>query len=140
MSSQPVVDALAFAHPTLGKGLMRAAAGNRLEIVSIQLGETPVEADLSRFVVVSPGGILYAPIAVGGAANTIMPVDRLPVGREIGQILPSDAILAVTRRSATAVTLEAGPGATLAFVYEIPTTSSLRTFRMPDGGELPLRP
>jgi hypothetical protein len=60
--------------------------------------------------------------------------------REIGEILPSDAIVALTRRSSTSVTLEAGPRATLALLYELPLASAVRSLRLPDGRELAIAP
>jgi len=66
--------------------------------------------------------------------------DIVPLGLQVGQILPSDAILAVKRVSATSVTIDAGAGVTVAFVYELPERAALRTFRLPGGRELGVVP
>jgi len=130
------------------KGVIAPTAGNRLEIVEIALGATPVYTELATFRLVSASGDEFAPIAVGGQANTLFPSARLPLEQEMGQILPSDAIIAVTRhgevdRGAGApgvirVTLEAGPLATLAFLYDIPRAAVVKSLKLPDGQVLPL--
>ena len=56
----------------------------------------------------------------------------------MGQILPSDAQVLMKRTSATNVLLEADPGATLAFVFQLPERSATRAFRLPNGSELAL--
>ena len=118
---------------------MRPAIGNRLHIVTIALGDEPIEAEVRRFVLVTASGN-YEPIGAGGGADLIVPLDRLPIGREVGEILPSDAIVALTRTSGTSVTIEADPRATLAFLYELPRTASVRSLRLPDGRELTFAP
>ena len=42
------------------------------------------------------------------------------------------------RTSATNVLLEADPGATLAFVFQLPERAAARAFRLPDGSEFAL--
>jgi hypothetical protein len=64
----------------------------------------------------------------------------VPLGQEVGEILPSDAVLALTRTSTTSVTLEVGPRGTVAFLYELPTTATVRALRLPDGRELTIAP
>lgn len=140
VASQDVAGALPFAIPSLGmKGEVRPVFGSRLHIVTIALGEEPIEMEVSRFVLVAGDGT-YAPIGAGGGADLIIPLDRLPIEREVGEILPSDAIVALTRRSSTSVTLEAGPRATVAFLYELPLASSVRALRLPDGRDLTVAP
>ncbi len=140
IASQGIAEALPFAIPSLGlKGTLRPRAGNRLHVVTIALGEDGIEAEVRRFVLVTTAGN-YEPIGAGGGADLIIPLDRLPIDREIGEILPSDAIVALTRRSSTSVTIETGPRATLAFLYELPLTSSVRSIRLPDGRELAIAP
>jgi hypothetical protein len=136
-----VTDSLPFSNPSLGlKGTILPHTGARLQIVVIALGDVPIEAEVRQFTLISVGGIPYEPIALGGGPDLIFPLDRLPLGQEVGQILPSDAIVAVKRVSGTRVTLEADPRATLAFVFEVPEGSALRALRLPDGSELALRP
>ncbi len=139
IASQSIAEALMFAIPSLGlKGSVRATSGNRLHVVTVALGDTPIEADVRRFVLLTSGGH-YEPIGAGGAADLIIPLDRLPLDREVGEILQSDAIVALTRR-AGGVTLEASARATLALLYELPLTVSVRSLRLPDGGELATTP
>src|SRR5207237_5732010 len=115
------------------KGVIAPTSGNRLQIVEIALGATPIYADLATFRLVSVAGEEFAPIAVGGRPDTLFPIARLPLEQEVGQILPSDAILAVTRHGQVSVTLEAGPQATLAFLYDIPRDAAAKSLRLPDG-------
>jgi hypothetical protein len=149
-SSQPVaaqitehreiVGALPFEIPSLRlKGSVRPAPGARLYAVTITLGEEPIETDVRRFVLMTSDGT-YEPIGAGGRADIIIPLDRVPLGREVGEILPSDAVLALTRTSTTSVTLEVGPRGTIAFLYELPTGVTVRSLRLPDGRELTIAP
>jgi hypothetical protein len=134
---QNVTEPLAFSNPSLGlKGTMLPHPGARLRIVVIALGDVPIDAEVRQFTLISVSGVPYEPIAVGGGADLIFPLDRLPLGQEVGQILPSDAIIMVKRVSGTRVTLEADPHATLAFVFELPEGSVSRALRLPDGSEL----
>jgi hypothetical protein len=136
---QSATEPLAFSNPSLGvQGTIRPIPGDRLQIIAIALGDAPIDAEVRDFTLISSGGATYEPIAVGGGPDLIFPLDRLPLGQEVGQILPSDAIVAVKRVSRTSVTLEAGPRATLAFVYELPEGSAMRALRLPDGSELAL--
>jgi len=121
------------------KGTVRAAAGARLHSVTITLGEEPIETEVRRFLLVTTAGT-YEPIGAGGRDDIIIPFDRVPLGREIGEILPTDAILALTRTSATSVTLEVGPRGTVAFLYELPAAATVRALRLPDGRELTVVP
>jgi hypothetical protein len=130
---------LAFANPAIKtKGTIEPAAGRRLEIVELTLGAMPIEAEVGGFMLVSAGGPEYAPIGIGGGSDTILPLDRLPLGREVGQILKSNAIVEVTRRSTTSVTLDADPRATVVLLYELPLASVFRGLRLPDGTLLTL--
>ena len=105
-------------------------------MVVITVGEEPIAAEVRRFRLISAGGATYEPIAVGGGADLVFPLDILPAGREVGQILPSDAIVSLTRTSSSSVMLEADARATLAFVFELPEGALLRCLRLPDGREL----
>jgi hypothetical protein len=136
-SADVAVGGLAFEIPTLHhlKGTVHPAAGNRLHIVSIALGEEGMETEVRRLALVTTSGSRYEAIGAGGGALMIIPFDRVPIDREIGQVLPSDAIVSLTR-SATTLILEASPHATLAFLFEVPATASVRGLRMPDGREL----
>jgi hypothetical protein len=44
----------------------------------------------------------------------------------------------VKRVSTTSVTLDAGAGATIAFVYELPEGAAVRSIKLPNGRELTL--
>ena len=138
---QNVTGPVAFSNPSLGvKGTILPHPGARLVIVVIALGDVPIDAEVGQFALISVGGVPYPPIAVGGGPDLIFPLDRLPLGQEVGQVLPSDAIISVERVSGNRVTIEATPRATLAFLYELPEGSTLRALRLPDGSELALRP
>ena len=135
-----IVDALPFEIPSLRlKGSVRAAPGARLYAVTVALGEEPIETDVRRFVLLTSDGT-SEPIGAGGRADIIIPLDRVPLGREVGEILPSDAVLALTRTSTTNVTLEVGPRGTVAFLFELRTAATVRALRLPDGRELTLTP
>ena len=119
-------------------GTIEPRAGNFLQLIEIALGDTDVEAEAATFQLVTADAIRYDPIAVGGGAQLLFPLDRLPIGREMTQILPVDAIIAVTRNSATSVTVEATSMATLAFLYEVPRDATVKTLTLPDGSALAL--
>jgi hypothetical protein len=134
-----VAGSFTFSNPVLGlKGTIDPAPGHRLQIVEIALAATPVYAELETFRLVTTDDREYPPIAVGGAGYSMFPVDRLPLGREVGQVLPTDAFLAVTKNSATSVLLDAGPQATLAFLYELPQNAIIKMLKLPDGSRLPI--
>jgi hypothetical protein len=138
-SVERVAASFPFSNPVLGlKGTIDPAAGHRLQIVEIALAATPVYAELDTFRLVTTDDREYAPIAVGGASHSMFPVDRLPLGREVGEVLPTDAFLAMTRNSATSVVLDAGPQATLAFLYELPQNAIMKALKLPDGSRLPI--
>jgi hypothetical protein len=136
-----VAGSFTYANPVLGlKGDVDPAPGFRLQIVEIALADTPVYAELGTFKLVTKDDREYAPIAVGGEGYSMFPVDKLPLGREVGQVLRTDAILAVTKNSAASVLLDAGPKATLAFLYEVPQDATAKTLKLPDGSRLSLDP
>lgn len=129
-----LTEPLAFANPSLDvKGTVTPASGQRLDIVVLSVGETPVEAEVGAFALLAANGPAYAPIGVGGGADLILPLDRLPIGQEVGQILPTDAIVAVMRNSVSSVTLEAGPKGTIALLFEVPANAVVASLRLPDG-------
>jgi hypothetical protein len=139
-AQRDIAEPLPFEIPSLRlKGTVRAAPGDRLYVVTLTLGDDPVETDVSRFVLVTSDR-RYEPIGAGGRDDIIIPLDRVPLGREIGEILPSDAVLALTRTTATRVTLEVGPRGTLALLYELPAGATVRSLRLPDGRELTITP
>jgi hypothetical protein len=119
------------------KGVVRAAVDHRLYIVSVSLGEEPIETEVRKFALVTDTGV-FEPIGAGGGANLIVPLDRVPVDQEVGQILPSNAIVSLTRRGNAAVTIEAGARETIALLYEVPSVASVRALRLPEGRELPI--
>ena len=130
---------LPFSSAALGvKGTIRPVPGNRFELVEITLGDKTIVAEVRQFVLVSAGGVSYAPVAIGGGPDLIVPLDCVPLGLEVGQILPSDAILSVKRVSTTSVTIDARAGVTIALVYQLPEGVALRSFKLPDGRELDL--
>jgi hypothetical protein len=137
---QRATEPLYFSNPALGmKGTIRPIPGSRLEVVVIAVGDAPiVEVDIRQFALISADGVFYEPIAAGGGPDLIFPIDSLPLGREMGQILPNDAQVLMKRISTTSVTLEADPRATLAFVFQLPERSTTRAFRLPGGSELAL--
>ena len=130
---------LAYANPSLNvKGTISPSPGRRLEVVVLAVGASGVYSEVAGFALVDAGGTAYTPIGVGGDAHLIFPLVRLPIGQEVGQILPTDAIVAVMRNSETSVTLEAGPKATVALLFEAPTSAVLKSLRLPDGSLLAL--
>jgi len=139
-ANRAIVEALPFEIPSLRlKGSIRPAAGARLHSVTITLGAEPIETDVRRFVLLTSDGPCE-PIGAGGRDDIIIPLDRVPLGREVGEILTSDAILALTRTSPTSVRLEVGPRGTVAFLYELRTAATVRALRLPDGRELTIAP
>jgi hypothetical protein len=141
VSSHDVVGPLPFAVPLLRlSGLLRPAAGDRMFMLALKVGEEPIDAeDISRFALVTTGG-LREPIGAGASEVSIVPLDRIPVGGAVGEILPSDAMLVLTRTSSTRVALEVGPQGTLALLYDVPLAASVRALRLPDGRELATTP
>jgi hypothetical protein len=136
---QRATQPLFFSNPMLKvSGTIRPIPGHRLDLVVITLGDMPIDADLRQFTLISTDGVTHEPIAAGGGPDLIFPIDSLELGREVGQILPSDAQVLMKRISTTSVTLEADPHATLAFVFQLPERAVLRALRLPDGSELTL--
>jgi hypothetical protein len=136
---QSATGSLPFSSPALGvKGTIRPMPGDRFELVVIALGDRTIVAEVRQFVLVSAGGVSYAPVAIGGGPDLIVPLDCVPLGLEVGQILPSDAILSVKRVSTTRVTIDAKAGVTIALVYQLPEEATVRSFKLPDGRELDL--
>jgi hypothetical protein len=141
VSSHDVVGPLPFEVPLLRlSGVLRPVAGHRLFIVALRLGEEPIGADdISRFALVTTGR-LCEPIGAGASELSIVPLDRIVVGAEVGEILPSDVMMVLKRTSTTRVALEVGPLGTLALLYDVPLASSVRALRLPDGRELATTP
>jgi hypothetical protein len=132
-------DPLPFSSPLVKmKGTIRPIPGSRLDLVVVTVGEAPIESEIRAFALVAEDGATYEPIAAGGGADLIFPIESLELGREMGQILPSDAEVLMRRTSSTSVTLEADPGATLALVFQLPERASVRALRLPGGSELAL--
>lgn len=130
---------LQFSSPMLKvSGTIRPIPGHRLDLLVITVGDMPIEADIRLFALISADGAAYEPIAAGGGPDLLFPIDSLQLGREMGQILPSDAQVLMKRTSATHVLLEADPRATLAFVFQLPERSAARALRLPNGSELAL--
>jgi hypothetical protein len=128
-----------FSNPVLRmKGTIEPRAGNLLHLIEFVLGDTDVSAEAGTFELVTADDTRYTPIAVGGGARLLFPLDRLPIGREMTQILPIDGIIAVTKNSVASVTVEATSMATLAFLYEVPQGVAAKTLKLPDGSTLAL--
>ena len=139
-ASRELGGALPFEVPSLHvSGTLIAAAGSRLLALTLALGDEPIETEVHRFVLVTSTG-RYEPIGAGASADSLIPLDRIPLNKEVGVILPSDAIVALTRQSATSVILEVGPRGAVAFLYELPLGSSVRSLKLPDGRELVTTP
>ena len=133
------LDALPYFNPALAiKGTLEPSPGNRLVIVEFTIGMNGVDAELASFVLTTSADASHAPVAAGGGANLTFPFARIPLGQEMGQILPTDAIVAVKRTSSRSATIEAGPIATIALVYDVPKDAAPRTLKLPDGSVLAL--
>ena len=133
------VESLAFSSPLVKKsGTIRPIPGNRLDLVVLTVGDIPIESDIRSFSLVAADGATYEPIAAGGGPDLVFPMEGLELGREMGQILPSDAEVLMKRTSISTVMLEADPGATLAFVFQLPERVTVRVLRLPGGSELAL--
>jgi hypothetical protein len=140
-TSRDVADPMPFAIPSMQiEGQVRATAGNRLYVLAMVLGEEPIDSEVSGFLVVGGNGTTYQPIGAGARPDLIVPLDSLPVGTQVGEILPSDAILSLIRRSTTSTALEVGPRGTVAFLYDLPKAMAVRALRLPDGRELAITP
>ena len=138
-SAQSTGGSLWFSNPSLGlKGTITPISGSLFEIIVITLGETAVAAELRQFTLIAADKAAYEPIAAGGGADYIFPIDSMPLGRALGQILPSDAMVSLKRTTPTTVLLEADPHATLAFVFQVPEGAALRALKLPDGTQLTL--
>jgi hypothetical protein len=129
---------LPFSNPSLGQGTITPIPGARFEVVVITLGDVPVETDLRQFTLITVGGAAYEPIAAGGGVDLIVPIDSVPLGRELGQILPNDALVSLKRTTSATVMLEADPHATLAFVFQVPNGAAVQFVKLPDGAALTL--
>jgi hypothetical protein len=128
-----------FSNPALGlKGTIKPIPGARFEVVVITVGDVAFDADLRHFALTTEGGAQHEPIAAGGGPDLIFPIDSMPLGREIGQILPDDSLVTLKRTSPASVMLEADPHATLAFVFQVPAGAVSRVLKLPDGTELTL--
>ena len=140
VSGHHLADEVPFWIPSLRvSGTIRPAPGHRLFIVTATVGEEPIDAeDISRFALITSAG-RREPIGAGVSDSSIVPFDRIPVGQQVGQILPSDATIVLARSSATRVALEVGPRVTIAFLYEVPRAASVRALRLPDGRQLAIQ-
>ena len=140
VSGHPLPAEVPFWIPSLRiSGTIRPASGHRLFLVTVTAGDQPIDAeDVSRFTLITSAG-RHQPIGAGVSDSSIVPFDRIPVGQQVGQILPSDAMIVLARSSATRVALEVGPRVTIAFLYEVPRAASVRALRLPDGRQLPIR-
>jgi hypothetical protein len=128
-----------FSNPALGlKGTIKPVPGSRFEVVVIAVGDAPLDADLRQFALTMEDGAPHEPIAAGGGPDLIFPIDSIPLGREIGQILADDSLVTLKRTSPATVMLEADPHATLAFVFQVPAGAVCRVLKLPDGTELTL--
>src|SRR3954453_5043121 len=102
VSSHAVSGALAFDVPLLRvSGLRGPAPGHRRLVVPLRVRAEPIdEHDISLFTLITSSG-RRTQIGAGATEVSIVPFDRIPVGGEVGEILRSDAMLVLTRVSAT---------------------------------------
>ena len=137
VSSRDVAGPLPFEIPVLQRlnGTISPSEGHRLHIVTIAVGDEGMSADVREFTLVTSRGT-RTPIGAGWNGDSIIPFDRIPLGREVGQVLPSNALLALNRTSSTHVTVELGPHGTIAFLFEVPLEAKVRALRLSDGREL----
>jgi hypothetical protein len=137
VSSRDVAGPLPFEIPVLQRlnGTISPSAGHRLHIVTIAVDEEGLFADVREFTLVTSRGASKA-IGAGWNGDSIIPFDRIPLGREVGQVLPSDTLLALNRTSSSHVTIELGARGTIAFLFEVPLDARVRALRLPDGREL----
>jgi hypothetical protein len=139
VSSRDVAGPLPFEIPVLQRlnGTISPAAGHRLHIVTIAVDAEGLFADVREFTLLTSRGGVHA-IGAGWNGDSIIPFDRIPLGREVGQVLPTDALLALNRTSSSHVTVELGGRGTIAFLFEVPLDASVRVLRLSDGRELAL--
>jgi hypothetical protein len=57
----------------------------------------------------------------------------------MANIVLSDAMIVLARSSATRVSLEIGPRATIAFLYEVAAAAKVGALRLPAGRQLVIR-
>ena len=139
-ASRAVAGGLPYHIPSLhDQGTVQPAAGHRLLIVTMTLSDEPIDTEVRRFVLVTSDGLLE-PIGAGADDRLIVPFDRIPLGQEVGEILPSDAMIVLSRSSSSSVTLEVGARGTIAFLFDVPVAASVRGLRLPDGRELIITP
>jgi len=140
VTGKTIAGPLGYSNPALRLGgRMESSPGNRFYIVELAVGESDVAAELDTFRLVVSGGAEYVAVAAGGGANLLFPIDKLPMGREMTQILPNDGIIAVTRNSPTSVIVETTPKATLALLYDIPVAATVTVIKLPDGTSRAIR-
>src|SRR5436305_1428419 len=92
-SSREVAGTLPFEIPVLQHmtGTISPTAGHHLQLVTISTGDEGLFANVNEFMLVTSTGAI-APIGAG-SNGSIVPFDRLPIDREIGQVLASNALL-----------------------------------------------
>jgi hypothetical protein len=141
VSSGNVAGTLPFEIPVLQRltGTISPSAGHHLFMVTIAVGDEGLSADVREFTLVTSRGTRTA-IGAGWNGVSIIPFDRIPLGREVGQVLPSDALLTLNRPSPTNVTVELGPRGTIAFLFDLPLDARVQALRLPDGRELKMTP
>jgi len=139
VTGKAIDGSVVYSNPALRMGgTLEPSPGRRFYVVELAVGESDVAAELDTFRLVV-GGAEYVAIAAGGGPNLLFPIDKLPMGREMTQILRVEGIIAVTRNSATSVIVETTPKATLALLYEIPEGTSVAAVKLPDGTTRVLR-
>jgi hypothetical protein len=139
-SVRSTAEPLWFSNPALGlSGTIKPIPGSRFEVVVVALADEGVGGELRQVVLTTTSGAAYEPIAAGGGADLIFPIDSMPVGRELGQILPNDAVVTLERTTPATVLFEADPHATLAFVFQVPHGAAVQALKLPGGVEVALR-
>jgi hypothetical protein len=140
VTGKAIEGSVVYSNPALRiGGTLEPSPGHRFYVVELAVGESDVAAELDTFRLVVVGGAEYVAVAAGGGANLLFPIDKIPMGREMTQILRVEGIIAVTRNSATSVIVETTPKATLALLYEIPADATGTGLKLPDGTSHPLR-
>jgi hypothetical protein len=134
VTGKAIDGAVEYSNPALRiKGTLAPSHGSRFYVVELAVGGSDVAGELDTFRLIADSGAEYVAVAAGGGANLLFPIDKLPMGREMTQILPVDGIIAVTRNSLTSVIVETTPKATLALLYEIPAGATGAGIKLPDG-------
>ncbi len=138
VSVKSQVKPLAYSNPAAKlEGDLRPSSGSRLVLVELVLGTTAVKGDAATLKLVAKGGETYAPIALGGAAAEIVPLDKLEIGQNVGMVQQGGAMFLLTK-TRDGVTVSVDQKGALALVYEMPTAAEARQVKI-GGLSIPLQ-